>query len=274
MVISDIIGGLGNQMFMYAAARRVSLMQGVKLKLNTTHFQSSYGWRRYGLNNLSIVEDIAGIEDLTTVLYQGHIYSEPGPFSFDPKLDRVAVPVYMRGYFQSFRYLEGVEDSIRSEFQVRTPPAGQNAQLLEMIRGSNSVAVHIRRGDYVTDPGVARMHGALPLDYYLWALRLIVHRAGAATLFVFSDDIYWAQANLATGLPTVFVGHNGPDQDYEDLRLMSACKHFVIANSSFSWWAAWLGTHEGKIVCAPARWMASNPDTSDLIPESWTRIAL
>lgn len=271
MIIADLTGGLGNQMFIYAAARAAALRHNVPLKLNIAGFVR-YKLHHYALSNLNIQEDFATAEDLTDILATGRIYREGNPYGFDRNVLETPPPMYLRGYFQSFRYVEPITDVIRSDFSVRTPAEGQDATVLSMIAETNAVCLHVRRADYVSNPGTQQHHGICPREYYEGSLSHLRNRVGPVTLFVFSDDIYWAQANLKLDAPTIFVGHNRADRNYEDLRLMSACRHFIIANSSFSWWAAWLGAAQDKVVYAPARWLNHGLDTRDLIPPSWTQV--
>jgi len=135
------------------------------------------------------------------------------------------------------------------------------------------VSLHIRRGDYVSNRSTLEIHGVLGIDYYVRALNLMEEKVKEPQIFVFSDDIPWARDNLKTNLPLQFIDHNGVEKNYEDLRLMSNCKNHIIANSSFSWWGAWLSSNSEKIVITPMNWFnQSNMDTRDLIPVSWYRI--
>ena len=135
------------------------------------------------------------------------------------------------------------------------------------------MCVHVRRGDYVTDPFILENVGLCGLEYYQSALDLIRRQVSSPTFFVFSDDPDWTRQNLPVPEPRHFISHNCGVSDHEDLRLMSACKHFVIANSTFSWWGAWLSTHSQKIVIAPKRWFVSAKyPTTDVIPTAWTTL--
>ena len=150
---------------------------------------------------------------------------------------------------------------------------GLNAELASEIQATVSVGVHIRRGDYVANPIANQFHGVCSLEYYLAAIAKLKEEIGAPRFFVFSDDIGWARQNLRLPDPTTFVDHNGEAHDYEDLRLMSLCKHHIIANSSFSWWGAWLSNNPDKIVIAPERWFRDpSMDPRDLVPEGWHRL--
>ena len=139
--------------------------------------------------------------------------------------------------------------------------------------GSNSISLHVRRADYVTNPQANQFHGVSSMEYYNKAIHKIKSIISEPHFFIFSDDITWAKQNMIIDCPTTFVSHNGPDKNYDDLRLMSFCKHHIIANSSFSWWGAWLAMNKNKVVIAPTRWFNS-PDrnTKDVIPENWFSI--
>ncbi len=179
--------------------------------------------------------------------------------------------VLVRGYWQCKDYLDGVTEQVRSEFRFRDPPVGRNAEYLAAIeRCNSSVSLHIRRGDY---QHVANGSIILPLGYYREAIRRCSKNISDPHYFVFSDDLEWARDNLPAGIDATFVEGNAQDEAHEDLRLMAACKHHIIANSSFSWWGAWLNPFEAKIVIAPKYWMMKK-DTlySDLFPASWIQI--
>jgi hypothetical protein len=153
-------------------------------------------------------------------------------------------------------------------------PSAENQRWLEHIGACNSVSLHVRRGDYVTDPSAAAVHGTCDLGYYRSAVEHVARATGAQpVLFVFSDDPDWVAANLDLPQEMHLVRNNDASTNYEDLRLMSACRHHVIANSSFSWWGAWLDPRSDAITVAPRRWFAAGtPDARDLVPERWARV--
>ncbi len=144
---------------------------------------------------------------------------------------------------------------------------------LRIKETANTVSLHIRRGDYVSNPHTNSIHGTCSLQYYQQALQLIEQKYPKLNLFVFSDDPEWTQAHIQSSHPMVFVNHNGSETAHEDLHLMSLCQHNIIANSSFSWWAAWLNQYPDKIICYPDPWFrGGNLDTSDLCPDSWHEV--
>jgi hypothetical protein len=178
-------------------------------------------------------------------------------------------PAYLDGYWQSWRYFEGSEAALREDLSFKRPPSGRNALLLRRLQRGRSVCVHVRRGDYVSDPGAARVHGLMGRDYYDAAVKRLGPSVRGASYYVFSDEPAWARAHLRFPGPTRVVDHNGVDEPEEDLRLMSACRHFIMANSSLSWWGAWLSTRPGKRVVAPQRWFKSGAAAPDLLPPNW-----
>ncbi|WP_419910948.1 alpha-1,2-fucosyltransferase [Hoeflea sp.] len=194
---------------------------------------------------------------------------------FDPKITALGGSVYLHGYWQSERYFADFADHIRRELTVRHAPDERNEGLLRQIGEEPSISLHIRRGDYVSNPKANAFHGTCSLDYYRRAAKLVADQTDKKPIFyVFSDEPDWAAANLKLPFDIRIVDHNGPERNYEDMRLMSACKHHVIANSSFSWWGAWLNPSQDKIVVAPQRWFAdpamSNPD---ILPDEWQTLA-
>ena len=179
----------------------------------------------------------------------------------------------MEGYWQSYRYFADAADKIRQELTPRDPMEPGNAAVAAEIDAVEAVSLHVRRGDYVTNAGAAPFHGLCSLDYYRAAVNHVRARVGAPHLFIFSDDHDWARDNLRFDLPTTYVVANPPDRGFRDMQLMARCRHHITANSSFSWWGAWLNPRHDKIVVAPQAWFADPKiDTRDLIPQGWTRL--
>lgn len=293
MVIVRLIGGLGNQLFQYAAGRAIAQRHNVPLKLDTSRFEGT-PQRKYALDNFRISASLATASEVRhltgsngnrarrrlTKFYQGYlpyyrqsVFVERG-FQFDPNFFRARREVYLIGYWQSEKYFRDISEVLETEFAVRNELHGLNAVMVERVRAeSASVSVHVRRGDYATDPTIRGVHGTCSLDYYQGAVAKLVSLGIQPRLFVFSDDISWARANLHFDYPITFVDHNNEGAACEDLRLMSLCKHHIIANSSFSWWGAWLSKNPTKTVIAPRRWFNNaGHDTRDLIPSSWIQL--
>jgi hypothetical protein len=295
IVIARLMGGLGNQMFQYATGRALALRREAELKLDVSGFAAAVGGhtkRRYELGSFSIHGSVASDGDIARCGCAGTlrfdrvlrwlrigkaddtwpIYSEPH-FQFDPAVRELPVPVCLHGYWQSERYFADIAGVLRQEFTAREPSDRKNEALAAAIDAANAVSLHVRRGDYVDNPTTHRYHGTCSLEYYRRAVDHIAARAGRPHLFVFSDDLQWTRANLRFAAPTTFVGANSPDCGYRDMLLMARCRHHIIANSSFSWWGAWLNPSRDKIVVAPQDWFgASRNDTRDLAPPTWVRL--
>lgn len=191
-------------------------------------------------------------------------------FGFDPSILDAPAHCYLQGYWQSFKYFEAIEPVIRQEFTVSGNLSERNAEMADRILGKRAVSVHIRRGDYASNEQTNRYHGTCSPEYYYAAEKLLRNRVGDLHLFVFSDDPKWASENLRFSSPTVIISHNAPDRGHEDLRLMTMCHHHILANSTFSWWGAWLSKHTHKVVIAPKKWFReAGHSTEDLIPKSW-----
>ncbi|MBS1565210.1 MAG: alpha-1,2-fucosyltransferase, partial [Bacteroidetes bacterium] len=152
-------------------------------------------------------------------------------------------------------------------------PSLANKAVLERVEKTNAVSLHIRRGDYVTVAHTNQLHGTCSIDYYQRAAELIADVSPDPVFYIFSDDIAWVRENLQLPFPIVFVEGNDEAHAYEDMRLMSRCRHHILANSSFSWWGAWLNGRPDKIVVAPQKWMNNDSIVpKDLIPVSWKRL--
>lgn len=291
MIIVRIIGGLGNQMFQYAAGRRLAATHNTVLKLDISDF-ADYNLHSYGLSVFNINELLATQEEIRLLkepetdslkkmfkkLLQhpsklGISHIQEKQYNFDPQILALSNSIYLDGYWQSEKYFADIANIIKNEFTVTLPQTGTNLELAQHISSGESVSLHVRRGDYVTDAKTNTIHGTCDLDYYARCIEFLAQKVLRPCFFIFSDDPEWAEKNLKMAYTATFIGHNGPEKNYEDLRLMSQCKHHIIANSSFSWWGAWLGQHQGTIVCAPKRWFNSPAfDTKDLLPETWVRL--
>lgn len=291
MIIVRIMGGLGNQMFQYAAGRQLAATHNTVLKLDILDFKN-YNLHAYSLSAFNIKESIATQEEIqlfkepdTSSLQKkikklfgfpnklGITHIRENQYHFAPEILTMHDSVYLDGYWQSEKYFSDISDIIRNEFTIKLPQIGKNLTLTQQITSCESVSLHVRRGDYVTDAKTNTIHGTCDLDYYARCIEHLSHKIHHPYFFIFSDDPDWAEKNLRITHPVTFINHNGPQKNYEDLRLMSQCRHHIIANSSFSWWGAWLGQHQDTIVYAPKRWFNSPSfNTQDLLPETWTRI--
>ncbi len=290
-VIARLNGGLGNQLFQYAAGRALSDRLGVVLKFDLSEFDS-YRLRRFELDQFNINAVIATPQELAGLIinpsriqraygrlaiilglgFNGIAFKER-KFGYDHLFEKVRNPLYLNGYWQSEKYFKSSEERIRNELHLVNKLTDASRIILDEIVRCTAVSLHIRRGDYISNPSAALVHGVCPLDYYHAAVRHIGIQVYGPHFFVFSDDPQWAKDNLKIGYPVQFVEANGPDRGVEDLWLMKSCRHHIIANSSFSWWAAWLNDRKDKTVVAPRTWFLDKKiNDSDLVPEHWLRI--
>ena len=304
MITVSLIGGLGNQMFQYAAGKALAERHGVALALDLSGFKD-YALRSFLLDRLLIPETIvsspqarsaqkpeanfvrarwkaridrllvkAGMPKLTPSLNE---YREPH-FHYDPAFEALGPQTTLFGYFQSERYFRPIAESLRGWLSPREPLGSAASATLTQIESSRlPVSVHVRRGDYL-NPGTAEYHGILGESYYREALARLEARVGPdAELFVFSDDAAAAEQALNFA-PKSRLNHvcGDPERPWEDMALMARCLHHVVANSSFSWWGAWLNGSPDKVVVAPRAWFApaelKKRNTADLYPPGWILI--
>lgn len=293
MIIVNIIGGLGNQMFQYAAGRALAIARGLPLRLDVAGFdgyglhqgfelqrvfncqaaiasavelRSVLGWRAAPiLKRVLARPDFAGLRGAAFIV-------EPH-FHYWPGIRNVPATAYLQGYWQSEKYFADAAVDLRTDFTFPQPLTESNAAWVERIGRCVAVSLHVRRGDYVSDPKTQVVLGSCSSDYYRSALRYIAERVATPEFFVFSDDIAWARDNLDISFPCHYIDHNRGAESYNDMRLMSLCRHHILANSSFSWWGAWLNSRAGKIVVAPERWFAEGERrVDDLVPQEWVTL--
>ncbi|WP_126455392.1 alpha-1,2-fucosyltransferase [Sulfuriflexus mobilis] len=292
MIISQIIGGLGNQMFQYAAGRALSLVRGQPLLLDVT------GFAGYGLHQgfelqrvfdcpigIATEEDVRGILGWQFSAGIRRIVARPGMaafrrkgfivephFHYWPEIKNVPRDCYLLGYWQSERYFRAATADIRADFSFKSPLVNRNAETAAQIDQVNAISLHMRRGDYVNNPKTSATHGLCSLDYYQAAIKFVSERVEEPFFFIFSDDIAWVKANLKLDFPCQYVDHNHGAESFNDMHLMSLCQHHIIANSSFSWWGAWLNSDPKKIVLAPKKWFANKNNIKDLFPPGWVSL--
>lgn len=286
-------GGLGNQLFQYAALLYYGRRYAADMRI-----ASDPAWNaqcngyprpcllsrfsiRAPLEDRSLADRVlltekawlkAGANPLKRVL-QVQVFNEQVEdrycFLRDLPLEPGIRTLYLQGYFQSNEMVEAVADELRADLTIKEPPRGRNLELLQEIRRSrNPVSLHVRRGDS-TLPWEGKV--VLSMEYYAHAISLIKERFADPLVFVFSDDMAFARENLPRDARMVFVDNNDDFASHEDLRLMSACHHHIIANSTFSWWGAWLNSRRGKMVIAPRHWFPAEGNESyrTLLPRDW-----
>lgn len=281
MIIVQLSGGMGNQLFQYAAAKALSIKHSVSLKVDISSFATDSN-RNFELQNLIPGLQVATAAEINSLLPTNKIsklmqyflrkskrtyYREPH-FHFDPAFQHCGPNVYLKGLFQSERYFNSIESLLKDSIQPAAALITNIQDLSRNMRKEQSVSIHIRRGDYL-NPATLAYHGVLGIEYYKNAIRTIKQHVPDAVFYIFTDDASWTKDNLQVE-NAVFVSQNYSKTHYEDFFLMSCCKHQIIANSSFSWWGAYLNKHAEKIVAAPKKWFNEAPvNSKDLIPANW-----
>lgn len=282
MIISNLTGGLGNQMFQYALGRHLALKNKTQLKLHFTNALFCTK-RTYSLDCFNVKAEMATKDDLKKmgiisdriinriiylveqrihIKFNKNIVTE-NKQTFDKQILSLLDNIYLQGYWQNEKYFKDIEDQIRKDFTFKTKPAGKNLKLIKKIKNSNSVSIHVRRADYLK----YKDFQICDINYYNKAIDIIKKKVKNPVFFIFSDDIQWCKNNLIIKNKTFYVKNNKP---CEDMKLMSLCKHNIIANSSFSWWGAWLNNNKNKIIIGPRRW--AKRDNTNRLPENWLDI--
>lgn len=285
MKIVRFLGGLGNQMFQYAFYKAIqNKFSNVKADLSS--FKSEHHHNGYELErifDISVDEASVFMSGIYNIQNQKWIYrklrqlldlkksyhEEQLNFSFDPKIFSDSKSGYYYGFWQNEKYYAHISSQIRKDFEFKPLTDNQNIDILDKINQTNSISIHVRRGDYVAHPSFG---GVCEKDYYQKAIQKIHQQVINAKFFIFSNDINWCMNNLETE-NCDFISWNTGTNSYIDMQLMSNCKHNIIANSSFSWWAAWLNANPDKIVIGPQKWLNETKyDTSTLMPADWIRL--
>ncbi len=289
MIISHVIGGIGNQMFQYATGRAHAISTGAQLKLDISDYsryrmhqgfelervfsapvayatqadiRNMLGWRSNRLVRKVLRRPQAAWLRGDSLVVEPH-------FAYWAGISDVASDAYLSGNWQSEKYFSRIEEVLRADFSFRPAASGLNLLLSEQMEHRNAVSLHIRRGDYVTNSHTNSVHGTSSPEYYSRAVSHIAEHVANPHFYIFSDDMDWVKNNFSLPFAHEYVGHNNGAESYNDMRLMSLCKHHIIANSSFSWWGAWLNQRTEKIVVAPRRWFADDQDVGDLFCRDW-----
>jgi hypothetical protein len=294
-VIVSLYGGLGNQLFQYALGRSLAIKSNASLTLDTAWFDivdslEDTTLRKYELKSFGVDCEIQAIglpwqkNNFLKKLFNRFswlskifsnnffIYNEKSAF-FDYDLLNQTGPLWLNGYWQSYKYFDSIGEVIKKEIGTIRFLSASSQKVFNDVVNSESICVHVRRGDYVSNAKANKVHGLCSVEYYKKAIKLVTKNLDNPVIYIFSDDPNWVRVNLKFPYKTIVVDANGTEDACQDLWLMSSCKHFVIANSSLSWWGAWLSSSEDKVVVAPKKWFADKRhDTSDLIPPDWLRL--
>ena len=288
-------------MFQYAAGRALAIRNNTFLKIDLSFIKNgvlggNVDYRNYGLNNFCIVEDIIGEEELNHFIKRSRLFSKLKiswlnrktgyrfPLSkmvsqkghgYDPEFMKLSNNSYLIGYWQNVKYFEGSEEIVKQDFMFKNLPNQSNTALLSKIMNCESVAIHIRRGDFKNLPVL----GTTDKEYYLRAINYLVKKLSKPVLFFFSDEMKWVKENFNTISSANFIYYSdintSSGSEADDLRLMSNCKHNIIGNSTFGWWGAWLNSNPDKIIIAPEKLFADpaiDNQLQGMIPDNWVRL--
>ena len=293
MIIAQITGGLGNQMFQYAGAKALALHLNTNLKLDLENYDREIlpelevprsfelpSFKKFEFSRATL-EEISSFTSTNNFCkklqkflppHKRKVYIEKG-YKFDKNFFKANETVYLRGHRQSEKYFEPYQNEIRNTYQIKNDLIIEVNDIGEQIASQISLSIHVRRGDYLRLPIILDWHGVLGLDYYKEAIKKVQAVHPNVNIYYFTDDIEWVSTELASIFPGTILSEEISKTHYHDFYLMSQCRHNIIANSSFSWWAAWLNNNPEKIVIAPKKWF-NKPvlDTTDLIPKGWIRI--
>jgi len=281
-------------MFQYAFGKALAIKNNTELTLSTSYLQSKLPFKRWTTPmqyELDIFRLKANLEEniFSNKLYpfakMEHLLREKmndskmnvvkeTQFHFQPALLDAPDNSFVKGNFQSEKYFESIESVIRDEFKFTKQLDLENLKWKNEILNSNSVSIHIRRGDYISLKQNANKFAQIPLSYYQNAITYISQNSPSSVFFVFSDDIKWVKENLISDAPLHFIENNNtPQTSHFDMQLMSLCKHNIICNSTFSWWSAWLNNNPQKMVIAPQNWFADiSINSQDIIPDEWIKL--
>lgn len=299
MIILRLRGGIGNQLFQYAAGKALATHHGMPLKIDDYTYSINSS-RKIELSKFKIDFQIASRKEVhkftgfwppsrifhksTNYRFNNKVCAQPY-YHFYPEFFHLPKKIYLSGYWQSEKYFQNITNFIREIYQPSIDLDKRNSDILNKMNKSNSISIHVRRGDYVKTPKYASFFGAQDIEYYKKSMHFLENKFKSIKYFIFSDNPEWCETQFKNVPNKTILTHNQGDQSYLDMWLMSRCKHHIIANSTFSWWGAWLGENPGKTVIAPKRWF-KDPyvkdsktvyysryyDIKDLLPESWIRL--
>lgn len=290
MIITRISGGLGNQMFQYAVGKSIAKANNDILKLDTL-FYPKQTLRKYELDIFNINENIASEQEIEYLAGKNNFfiklkrkiglmvqkplsyYKEKRLSTFNEDIFNYHENIYLDGYWQNEKYFKNIRQDILNDFTMTGKISKEATSYLEQIRYNNSISIHIRRGDYLHRTEDESVHGLCDINYYKQAIDYISKMVANSSFFIFSDDIKWCKENFDFMKNKIFI--DDTKSAFDDLELMKNCKHNIVANSTFSWWGAWLNQNEDKIVIAPKRWFANEKmqnEAQDIVPQKWVRI--
>jgi hypothetical protein len=295
-VTVSLYGGLGNQLFQYATARSLAVHLQAELALDLAWFDivtkmPDVTPRKFALAPFNIRGTLQNegtalfttgnrLQRLAKKIVRAlrpqptkvHLVTEEKS-TFNPKIFSLQGLLWLKGHWSSPKYFENIQSLLQQEIGTPRQLNPKSTELISTISNSNAIAIHVRRGDYVTNKQAAKRHGLCGMEYYQAGLNIVTRGLDNPHCYIFSDDTEWVRENFKIEIPMTIVDVNGPDDAHQDLWLMAACKRFIIANSSLSWWGAWLCGATDKVVVSPKKWaLSAGHDTQNLIPADWVQI--
>ncbi len=283
MITVKLQGGLGNQLFQYAFAKALAKQLNTGFAFDDSFYSQNitkYSQNGIRMNQLFIFDINYSIlnknnqkwnwllKRLSRSVGLKSYIAEPR-FEFTDMAAQVKGDVFLDGYWQSERYFSVIQSEIKRDFSTFKQSISPTAlPILEQIKTINSVCIHVRRGDYLTNP----RYVVLGLDYYHKAIEQLTSQFSDLHFFVFSDDMDWCRANFETDSNFTFVSDNQRFTLRDEFEMMQSCQHHIIANSTLSWWAAWLNENHKKVVICPQKWFFDRTSTQDLLPETWIQL--
>lgn len=286
MIIVKIVGGLGNQMFQYAYTKALH-QKGYEVKIDISAFETYKLHGGYQLDKYNIDLDISSKKEnikyysnslLFKVLRKLGIETSKAirekSLLFNESFLKIEDNNYIEGYFQSEKYFKNIRDILIEQFSVKQELSKYTKDIKNHIKNSkNCCSLHIRRGDFVNSTNIS-IHGVCNIEYYKKAMNYLAKKVGNMDYFIFSDDIVWVKENLKLE-SAIYIDSKEKRLPHEDIYLMSLCDHNIIANSSFSWWGAWLNKNDRKIVIGPKKWFADDKldkQSKNIVCESWIKV--
>lgn len=287
------MGGLGNQLFQYAAARALAIKHHTDVKVdlsflndNNSHLHTPRELELHQFNANFQIATPSDLKQFSTGSLFKKLIRKLSPLNallpytaiekgFEFNKDYLYYPknTYLQGFWQSEKYFSTIRPLLLKELLLKNELPQKISETAKAILASNAISLHVRRGDYVSNKQAQDFHGNLGLDYYERSLNYLTDFVKDPVVYCFSDDIEWLKAKLKLPVKCVYIDFTANEPAVYDLYLMSLCKHNIIANSSFSWWAAWLNQHPDKTVVAPKNWFASDSlNTKDLLPAEWIKL--
>jgi len=290
MIIVKLMGGLGNQMFQYAIGREISSRINVPLKFDLTFLNDKSAKDNFTIRDLEINkfkielvyannEEIQFFHKRNTLFnnYQYHFGIKKNNLYITEKnklhnFNILGHNLYLDGFWQSELYFKNIRNTIINDFQFKHTNK-ENEKLIDEIKLYNTISVHIRRGDYINNSIIYNYHGTCSFEYYEKAITYFKEILIDPKFYFFSDDINWVKNTFGLNKNYLYIDINNNINNHYDLLLMSNCNHNIIANSSFSWWAAWLNQNNDKKIIAPIKWFQKKENEPlNIIPENWIRI--